>query len=150
MISNKDIEQLVNVSKETGFNLNEEDLKLIIWPAGQNTHVPKSLPKFKSADYIFKWRDEYLKVGKVNSNSNARFQSQHYNPDSSKSNLSKSILLDRELSKLVGNSNVGDWIKINTTRYNILIPDNLGRNFVHFVEAFFILKCSPRFENSRA
>ena len=43
-----------------------------------------------------------------------------------------------------------DWLIANTNRYNILIPEKYGKKFVHFVEAFFILKCDPIFENSRA
>jgi hypothetical protein len=42
---------------------------------------------------------------------------------------------------------VGEWLKLNTTRYNILIPTELGKRFVHFVEAYFLLKCNPIFED---
>jgi hypothetical protein len=37
-------------------------------------------------------RNRILKVGKAGCNSNARFQSQHYNPSSAPSNLAHSLL----------------------------------------------------------
>ncbi len=149
MITRQDIIELCNSAANAGFNVNHNDLTLLRWNAGLQTHIPLALPANSAAIYIFKWNDNYLKVGKVNANSNARYQSQHYNPDSSRSNLSKSLLSDTEFQTLLGDGNVGEWLKSNTTRFNILIPSNLGKNFVHFAEAFFILKCNPKFENTR-
>ena len=149
MISQQDIIELCNSAANAGFNVNANALKLLVWNAGLQTHIPLVLPANSAAVYIFKWNDNYLKVGKVNSNSHARYQSHHYNPDSSRSNLSQSLLSDIEFQALLGDRYVGEWIKVNTTRYNILIPSSLGKNFVHFAEAFFILKCNPRFENIR-
>jgi hypothetical protein len=149
MITQQDIIELCNSAANAGFNVNPNVLTLLQWNAGLQTHIPSALPANSAAVYIFKWNDNYLKVGKVNANSNARYQSQHYNPDSSRSNLSKSLLSDTEFQALIGDGNVGEWLKANTTRFNILIPSNLGKNFVHFAEAFFILKCNPRFENTR-
>jgi hypothetical protein len=149
MISQQDIIELCNSAANAGFNVNANALTLLVWNAGLQTHIPLVLPANSAAVYIFKWNDNYLKVGKVNSNSHARYQSHHYNPDSSRSNLSQSLLSDIEFQALLGDRYVGEWIKVNTTRYNILIPSSLGKNFVHFAEAFFILKCNPRFENIR-
>lgn len=150
MITENDIRSVVNACNLAGFTLSTEDLQMIQWEAGVRTHIPTPLPAGNSAVYIFKWQDEYLKVGKVNNKSNARYQSQHYNSASSKSNLSKSIQENPEMMEIVGETNVGDWIKSNTTRFNIHIPSRFGKNIVHFIEAFFILKCNPKFENSRA
>lgn len=150
MITQQDIIHLCKAAANAGFNVNPNDLELLRWNAGLQTHNPSALPADSAAVYIFKWNNNYLKVGKVNTNSNARYQSQHYNPDSSRSNLSKSLLSDTEFQALLGDGNVGDWLRANTTRFNILIPCTLGKNFVHFAEAFFILKCNPRFENTRA
>ena len=149
MITLNDIQKLCMSASNAGFNVNPNDIELVQWNVGVQTHIPVKLPTNKAAIYIFKWNDTYLKVGKVNSKSNARYQSQHYNPNSSNSNLSKSLLSDTEFQALVGDVTVGEWIKENTTRFNILIPTNLEKNFVHFAEAFFILKCNPRFENTR-
>lgn len=149
MISQQDIIELCNSAANAGFNVNANALTLLVWNACLQTHIPLVLPANSAAVYIFKWNDNYLKVGKVNSNSNPRYQSHHYNPDSSRSNLSQSLLSDTEFQVLLGYRYVGEWIKVNTTRYNILIPSSFGKNFVHFAEAFFILKCNPRFENKR-
>jgi hypothetical protein len=149
MITRKDIDELTIAASKAGYIVNADDLTLLVWNAGIETHIPQRLLLNKAAVYIFKWNDIYLKVGKVNANSNARYQSHHYNPNSSNSNLSKSLLSDAEFEALLGIGIVGDWIKENTTRFNILIPTILGKNFVHFAEAFFILKCNPRFENTR-
>jgi hypothetical protein len=149
MITRNDIQKLCVSASNAGFIVYPNDLELVPWNVGIKTHVPVKLPSNYAAIYIFKWNDTYLKVGKVNSKSNARYQSQHYNPNSSNSNLSKSLLLDTEFHALVGDITVGEWIKENTTRFNILIPSNLEKNFLHFAEAFFILKCNPRFENTR-
>jgi hypothetical protein len=150
MVTQQDLQLLVNASLSAGYTLEINDLRLLNWNAGIETHIPLQLPRGFAAVYIFKWNDSYLKVGKVNSKSNARYQSQHYNPDSSLSNLSKSLLKEPEFEALIGDMTPGKWLKENTSRFNIIIPSHLGKNFVHFVEAFFILKCNPRFENTRA
>ena len=150
MITEQDIIDLCHAARIAGLNVNPNELTILKWDAGLNTHIPLPLPLNSAAVYIFEWNKVYLKVGKVNSNSNARYQSQHYNPNSSNSNLSKSLLSITEFQSLIGDSRIGDWIKMHTTRYNIIIPINLGKNFVHFAEAFFILKCQPKFESTRA
>jgi hypothetical protein len=149
MITLNDLVALCNSAKQAGFNVEATEIELLQWDFGITNHIPLQLPSNKAAIYIFKWNNSYLKVGKVNANSNARYQSQHYNPNSSNSNLSKSLLADIEFQALLGDKSVGNWIKENTTRFNLLIPTALGKNFVHFAEAFFILKCNPRFEDKR-
>ncbi len=150
MITRDDLNNLVNAALLSGYVVNADDLQLLTWSSGINTHIPLQLPRGYSAIYIFKWNECYLKVGKVNSKSNARYQSQHYNPNSSISNLSQYLMNDPEFEDILVDTHPGDWLKENTTRFNILIPERLGKNFVHFAEAFFILKCNPRFENTRA
>lgn len=149
MISQEDIDQLIQLAESIGFKVKREDFILVTWEAGEKSHVPTPLPKKMAAVYIFKWKDSYLKVGKVNSNSSARYQSQHYNEKSSNSNLAKSLLFDDFFNNIIGSENINLWLRRNTTRFNILIPESYGKNIIHFVEAFFILKCNPRFENSR-
>ena len=148
MITEQDIIDLCHAARIAGLKVNPNELTILNWDAGLNTHIPLPLPLNSAAVYIFEWNKVYLKVGKVNSN--ARYQSHHYNPNSSNSNLSKSLLSITEFQPLIGDSSIGDWIKMHTTRYNIIIPNNLGKNFVHFAEAFFILKCQPKFESTRA
>lgn len=149
MITTNDIQSLVNAASNAGYHVNINDLQLLTWNPGKETHSPLALPTGFSAIYIFKYNNHYLKVGKVNTHSNARYQSQHYNPDSSISNLSKSIMNDSEMNAIRGNKHPGVWLKENTFRFNVLIPNRLGKNFVHFAEVFFVLKCNPRFEGRR-
>jgi hypothetical protein len=109
-------------------------------------HTPGSL-NGKMGIYIFIWNDIFLKIGKANSYSNARFQSQHYSPKSSKSNLSKSILNDAEMNKLnLSLDTVGDWIKKNTRRVDIFLDKSLGVFVLNFIEAFLQLKYMPKYE----
>jgi hypothetical protein len=150
MITEHDITDLCNAARITGLKVEPNEFSLLKWDAGLHTHIPLPLPPNSAAVYVFEWNKVYLKVGKVNSNSNARYQSHHYNPNSSNSNLAKSLLSNAEFQSLIDNGSIGDWIKMHTTRYNIIIPIKLGKNFVHFAEAFFILKYKPKFENTRA
>lgn len=149
LITQQDLTLLAEAALKAGYELSINQLKLVIWDAGFDTHIPTLLPNGFGAVYIFEWGNEYLKVGKVNANSNPRYQFHHYNETSSRSNLSKSLLNDTEFDDLLDGISPGDWIKNNTTRYNILIPSILGKNFINFAEAFFILKCNPRFEDRR-
>jgi len=148
MITQNDLAQLSSAAGLAGFDINENDMQILNWNAGMNTHIPAKLPRGFCAVYIFKWNDIYLKVGKANSKSSARYQSHHYYPESSNSNLSKSLLNDTEFQTLLGNMSTSDWLRTNINRYNILIPRDFGSNFVNFAEAFFILKCNPMFEGS--
>src|SRR5688572_17174332 len=148
MITQDDIQNLVSSARFAGFEVNSEDLELQTLTAGATTHLPGALPPNKCAVYIFKHNEVYLKVGKANKKTKSRFHYQHYKPRSSKSNLSKSLEKNPEYALLIGNE-PGTWLKANTHRFNILIPSSLGKQFVHFAEAFFILKCKPKFENIR-
>jgi hypothetical protein len=146
MITTRDIQSLVKAANIAGFNVNANHLQLVTWNAGVATHTPTALPNGFSAVYIFEHNNRCLKVGQAGPKSSARYHSQHYNPNSCNSNLSKSIINDINYAALIGQSNVGAWVKTNTTRYNILIPNNYDSRFVNFTEAFFILKCDPLFE----
>jgi len=113
-------------------------------------HKIQSLPSRKMAIYAFFHKNECLKIGKVNSNSNARYNYQHYNPDSSKSNLAKSLLSD---NNFLGNNtfnNIGNWIKENTRRINIIIPQNVGIFVLNFCEAFLQLNFKPKYEGFKS
>jgi hypothetical protein len=105
---------------------------------------PVALPEAKIAVYVFFHKGQCLKVGKVGPNSNARYTSQHYNPGSSNSNLAKSILEspDRIGVGPVEPGFVGEWVKANTDRVNILLPARCGVPFLTLAEAF--LQCSLR------
>ena len=100
-------------------------------------HVPHSLPTGRSAVYVFSLgyaqgrrckagENRVLKVGKTGPNSNARFQSQHYSPTSSNSNLAASLLRSRILWSYLGireleSEVVRSWITQNTDRDNFFL-----------------------------
>jgi hypothetical protein len=145
MITNEDIVLVVKAAKFSGFkDVKSEDLELNVWNKGLKNHLPVKLPNTCGAVYIFEYNKEYLKVGKVGQKSNPRYQHQHYRVSSNISTFAKSLVNDS--SNNLTEEVVSDWIKENTTRYNIIIPCKYDRKFINFVEAFFILKCQPKYE----
>jgi len=109
---------------------------------------PSSLPPGKMAVYIFYWRGECLKVGKVGPKSQARYVSQHYSPSSSQSNLAKSILSSQGKLSISGLNeyNVGKWIKDNTDRINIILDQKVGMPVISLLESFLQYRLNPRYE----
>ena len=71
MITQTDLTSLAEAARFAGFEVNAADLALLSWDAGE-AHVPAVLPDNTCAVYIFKHQNEYIKVGKLNQNSNAR------------------------------------------------------------------------------
>jgi len=112
------------------------------WPAELDVeclaapHSPRALRPDNGAVYVFALADgaegeagpgRVLKVGRVGPNSDARFQSQHYSPASSRSNLANSILGYPALWSWLGidhldRSTVRDWILTHLDRANIYVP----------------------------
>lgn len=110
-------------------------------------HQPKSLPKGKMGIYIFCWKGKFMKIGKAGAKSNARFRSQHYNPNSAKSTLAASILLDETMhDRGINQNNVGDWIKNNCRRVDILLDSDLGIFALELIEAALHYKYEPVYE----
>jgi hypothetical protein len=109
---------------------------------------PTSLPSGKMAVYVFIWNDKCLKVGKVGPKSQARYTSQHYNPNSSNSNLAKSILKRKEELGLanLSDSTIADWIKANTNRVNLILDQKLGIPVLSLMESFLQCRLRPKFE----
>lgn len=145
MITRGDLHDLRSAAALAGVEVDAAKLDLVVWNAGDG-HVPTQLRSGYAAVYVFVWNRQCLKVGKVNQKSRPRYHYQHYKPKSCRSNLALSLLGNAEFCESIGDDDVGEWIRRNTTRYNILIPVEFGEEFVHFAEAFFILKCRPRFE----
>lgn len=109
--------------------------------------APSRIPSGKMAVYIFSFRDQVLKVGKAGPKSQARYTSQHYNPSSAASTLAKSLLNDSDLeSAEIDEIAVGDWIKKNTDRINLLINENLGIHVLTLLESFAQCRLQPRYE----
>lgn len=110
-------------------------------------HAPKALPNGKMGIYAFLYNDAFLKIGKAGPKSNARFFSQHYRADGAPSTLAKSLLADESMAHLgLTAENVGDWIRQNTRRIDILLDERLGIFALELIEAALHYRYEPRYE----
>jgi len=146
------ISDFIEVASISGFYVNRDDILYQALPA---PHNPVNLPKNKQAVYVFSMpasNNKILKVGKVGPKSNARFLSQHYNPKSSNSNLSASLLKHPEMWMQLGISgginlsSVGDWLKQNTDRENFYLDIRHGKYLLSLLEIFLQSRFNPIFE----
>ena len=109
---------------------------------------PSPLPKGKVAVYIFSDSECVLKVGQVGPNSQPRYTSHHYNPVSSGSNLSKSLLEDEYAKRKynLSRETVGEWIKQNTDRVNFIVDAGYYGPVLNLLEAFVQCRLDPIYE----
>jgi len=116
--------------------------------SGPPHRQPSSQPGGMPAVYAFFYEGRCLKCGQVGPNSTARFTSQHYNPNSSNSNLAATLLeRGREIGlPEIPRANIGEWIKSNTARANVLLPTTISKRTLNFAEAFFHILWKPVFE----
>jgi hypothetical protein len=139
------------VARLAGFDF---DKGLITYEALSFPHKPSNLPHGKQAVYIFslpKPSQVVLKAGKVGPNSNARFLSHHYNPNSSGSNLAKSLLEYPNSWKELGidsidEKTVGAWVRQNTDRENLYLNSIHGMPLLSLLEIFLQCRLNPLFE----
>lgn len=107
---------------------------------------PTRLPAGKMAIYMFLFNNEFLKIGKANYRSNARFCSHHYSL-SAPSTLAKSLLADNNMISFnIDPTNVKDWIKTNCRRIDIIIDADLGVFALDLIEGIMHYKYEPRYE----
>jgi hypothetical protein len=113
---------------------------------------PSSLPLGKMAVYAFFYDGQALKVGKAGPKSAARYTYQHYSPTSAPSTLARSIMQKPCTIGLatLDADNVGQWIRTNTDRINILLPLALGLTILSLLEAFLHVRWKPKFEGRLA
>lgn len=104
------------------------------------------------AVYIFTHGQDVLKVGKVGPKSQARYTSQHYNPGSAQSTLAASMIADAERIGLgdADQAEIGNWIRTNVDRVNILLPASLGVPVLTLLESFLQCRLRPRYEGFRS
>jgi hypothetical protein len=130
-----------------GVIVNTNQIEIDDWDC---PHKPESLPKGKMAVYTFFYEDRCLKLGKVGPNSSPRYQSQHYFPEKSRSNLAKSVLSDKvfleNLPDSINTDTIGDWLKRKTRRINMLFDESLGPFVLNFAEAFLQVYFKPKYE----
>ena len=112
-----------------------------------NPHKRPNLPEGKMAIYIFTYKGEVLKVGKVGPKSENRFRYQHYNPNSCKSNLAKSILKEKKKYDIsLSESNIDQWMLKNLERTNIYLDEKCGIATLDLFEATLRYKLKPIYE----
>lgn len=127
------------------------------------THTPSKLASNTKGVYVFMVNDTIcFKVGKAGSKSKARWDSHHYNPKSSPSNLSNTILNNKEVVKEyfdktkhneienLNENNISDWIKNNLTRVEFIIESDKEDFSLNLLEAFLLFKLKPIFEGNKA
>jgi hypothetical protein len=142
----KFIADFVRVAKLAGIDIQHKDIQIESLSA---PHIPPNiLPPGKMAVYVFHWGNRCLKVGKVGPKSKARYTSQHYSPNSSNSDLAKSILKDELAMGIteIDEHTVRNWVKQNTDRVNFLIPESVGIPLLPLLEAFLQCRLRPCFE----
>jgi len=116
-----------------------------------NPHKPKSLPKGKMGIYIFHHEKDCLKIGKAGANSGPRFKSHHYAIGRSPSNLAKSLLDDINMQRFgLTKEIIGEWIRNNTERTDILVDEALGIFTLNLLEAFLHCRLNPRYEGFKS
>ena len=146
----------LEVARIATISISPDDINVELLPTPHRR--PKKLPNGVQAVYWFSVANICLKVGKAGVLSNARFASQHYNPNSSNSNLAKSILNSKERLKTVfpeeifssidsiTDLSVGNWIEENTTRCNIYLDAKFDDFVMSFLEIFLQCRLKPIFE----
>lgn len=112
-------------------------------------HKAPALPNGCMAIYTFFWSDKCLKVGKAGPRSAARYRGQHYTL-SAPSTLAKSLRnkgVDKGITGLPENEHmIGDWIRQNTSRADIIVHGHCRIELLNLIEAFCITKLNPLFE----
>lgn len=140
------IDAFVKTAALARLMLAPSDLEVEFLPAPHKQ--PSNLRHGTMAVYGF-WSDgHWLKIGKAGTNSAARFTSQHYNPNSAKSTLARSLQND---SRMIGCEGFdpkvpGDWIRASTHRVNIYLSSEQPKEALSFLEAFLHLRLRPRYE----
>jgi hypothetical protein len=140
------LEAFITVAERAGEPISRDELQVDFIPAPHKQ--PSSLPTGKMAVYAFWANDEWLKIGQVGAKSAARYISQHYNANSSMSNLAKSLANDIRMRDILGfdNQNPGQWVKTSTCRVNILMPSNRRPELLSLLEVFLHARLKPRYE----
>ncbi|PQO22002.1 hypothetical protein C2I36_15350 [Rhodobacteraceae bacterium WD3A24] len=134
------------VARLAGVTLVAGDIRVEELPA---PHTPPTrLPAGQMAVYVFSLGGDVLKVGKVGPKSQARYTSQHYNPGSAQSTLAASMIGDAERLGLgdAERAEIGNWIRTNVDRVNILIPVDHGVPVLTLLESFLQCRLRPRYE----
>lgn len=136
-------QELIHIINHLGSDISLEDIKII--DRGK-PHIPDNLPKNSMGIYMFYYNQRFLKIGKAGPNSNTRFKVNHYSPYRSNSNLALSLLNDEVIENVLNENNVGEWIKSNVQRIDLLFDDKVDILVLNFIESYLHLKYNPLYE----
>ena len=121
-----------------------EDFEMVYQPLG---HKPLRLQGGKMAVYTFYYQGKFIKIGQAGPNSKPRYQRDHYDPNSKRSSLAKSLVHDPDMSSLVNENNVGTWIKDNCERFDVIIDSTKHDKFtLNFIEGLLHYLYQPKYE----
>lgn len=141
-------------------NLNIKSIEI-----NDSNHI--NIPKLrdnKMGIYIYIYGNEYLKIGKAWTNSDARWVYQHYNFNSSPSNLASSIKSDKQfcdknnihidsLSEKEQVEVIKTFIKSRLKRINIIIERNNDEEdyfILNLLESWLHYKLKPKYEGIKS
>jgi hypothetical protein len=128
-----------------GYECDAQKIWVDIAPA---PHRPTGLPAGRMATYCFFLNGRALKIGIAGPNSDPRYRSHHYSPTRAPSTLARSIL--KHPNKIgitaIPAGSIGDWIKANTDRINLLLPASYGKAMLSQLEAFLHARWNPLYE----
>ncbi len=144
------MDNVEQITLDLGYPITKDDY--YIEDMGCPHKQPTRLPKGYAAIYMFLYGDEnkyeFLKIGKANSKSNARFVSQHYGFNAL-STLAKSICSDEEFQTMgIIPDNVKDWMLKNLRRINIYVKDTCGKAATEFIESIMHYAFRPKYEGN--
>ena len=144
------LDDFMEVAKLAKIDMSSLSISVVESPAPHE--LPPSLKNGDVAVYVFIWKGECLKVGKVGPKSHARYISHHYNPSSSPSNLARSILIDKDKMGLqqMSEQNIGKWISENVDRVNYVIHGTKTIPTLNLLEVFLQCRLTPRFEGFKS
>lgn len=126
-------------------------------------HQPSALPSGKQGVYVFITDGHCFKVGKAGPKSKARWNSHHYNLDeTTPSAFTKSIIKNKERFKSyfadslhseidqLEKNNIGNWIKNNISRIELLLSQSEGGYALNLLEALVQFRLNPKYEGKNA
>lgn len=137
----------IRVARTAGIDIQPDDIDIEVL---ERPHRPPHLPVGKVAVSVFSTETCVLKVGKFGPLSQARYTSQHYNPNSANSNLAKSLLNDANVKQRYNlrEVTVGHWIKQNTDRVNFILDKRYYGRTLDRLKEYLLERLQPVYEGS--
>jgi hypothetical protein len=156
------IADFIKVCEIAQIKIKAKDISVLDLKPGaehKDTASQKDFTAGKSAVYVFvrEPEGECYKAGKINKNSSPRLLYQHYNPIGAKSNLANSLYNDVSMAHVIGNRDIGTWIKENTRKIIFcLFKETKSKNddteffALNLLEAFLQARVKPKYEGFKS